>query len=253
MMTNGKYVSIENIISKVYRDLGMTENLNINDAIEWAGEAMELIGASVYLEDKVCPIEIRNYKGKLPCELHYIVTSSGLEKDLDLESETDCELESDTFIPMRYTTDAYHHWYCGQSDDHNCVSDMTYSVNDDYIFVNFEEGKVLMAYKGMPVDDRGFPKIPDDIKFREAVAAHMKWRLGFIQWMNGKLQQGAYQKLEQDRDWYIGAAQTRDKMPSIDMAESLKNQWLRLIPKINQHKDGFKTVGKAENRKTHNS
>ena len=253
MIGNGKYVSIEPIISKVYRDLGMTENININDAVEWAGEAMEFIGATVFLEDKVRPIDITSYKGKIPCELQYIITAAGMEKDLDLESDTECELETDTFVPMRYTTDTFHHWYCGQSSDHTCVSDMTYSVNDSYIFTNFEEGRVLMSFKAMPVDDRGFPKIPDDVKFKEAVASHIKWRIAFIQWMSGKMPGPAYQILERDRDFYIGAAQTRDKMPSIDMAESIKNNWLRLIPKINQHRDGFQSAGTAEQRRSHNS
>jgi hypothetical protein len=34
---------------------------------------------------------------------------------------------------------------------------------------------------------------------------------------------GMYMKIEQERDWYIGAAQT---MPSIDMMESIKNQYI---------------------------
>ena len=43
---NGKYVSVNNIISKVYRDMDMSDQLNISDAVEWCGEALELIGSS---------------------------------------------------------------------------------------------------------------------------------------------------------------------------------------------------------------
>jgi hypothetical protein len=55
-------------------------------------------------------------------------------------------------------------------------------------------------------------------------------------------------KIEQERDWYIGAAQTRGHMPSVDMMESIKNNILRLIPKINQHSDGFASSGSQEQR-----
>lgn len=251
MIGNGKYVSIEPIVAKVYRDMGMSDELNLMDAIEWAGEAMEFIGATVYLEEKVQALDVISHKAKLPCELHYIQTAAGYEVALDTLG--DCDIKTMTFTAMRYSTDAYHHWKCGQSQDHACVSDMTYTINDDYIFPNFEEGKILVSYMAIPVDDRGYPRIPDDVKFKEAVSSHIKWRLGFIRWMSGKIPGAVYQKLEQDRDWYIGAAQTRDKMPSMDMMESIKNNWLRLIPKINQHADGFSSAGSPEQRISHNS
>ena len=251
MIGNGRYISVETIIAKVYRDMGMSDSIDISDAIEWAGEAMDLIGATVYLKEKNSAIDVQDYKAKLPCELHYLHTAAGHE--LILADEQDCDIKTMSFKAMRYSTDAYHHWKCGKSDDNLCVSDMTYTINDDYIFPNFEEGKILLSYMAMPIDDRGYPEIPDDAKFKEAVASHIKWRLGFIKWMNGKMPQGVYQKLEQDRDWYMGAAQNRDKMPSVDMMESIKNNWIRLIPKINQHSDGFKTAGDAEQRYTQNS
>tara|TARA_R100001463_G_scaffold42850_4_gene89603 strand:+ start:8261 stop:9013 length:753 start_codon:yes stop_codon:yes gene_type:complete len=250
MLGNGKYVSIEPVLAKVYRDMGMTDGLDITDAIEWAGEAMEFIGATVFLDEKVRSLDVVNYKTKLPVELHYINTVAGVDMKIDKD---ECDTKNISYKAMRYTTDSYHHWRCGFSEDSDCDSDLTYTVNDDYLFPNFSEGKVLVSYMAMPVDDRGYPKIPDDVKFKEAVASHIKWRLGFIKWMSGKMPGAVYQKLEQDRDWYIGAAQSRDKMPSVDMAESIKNNWLRLIPKINQHGDGHKSAGEAEKRNTLNS
>lgn len=250
MNWNGKYVSIGNIIAKAYRDLGMSDQINFNDAVEWAGEAMELIGSPFHLIDKTVSIEVNNFRAKIPIDTHYIVTIAGAELE---EQSEECDAEDLNYIPMRYSTDAFHHWRCEGSNDHKCNSDLTYKINDDYVFPNFETGRILMAYRGMPVDENCFPKIPDDIKFREAVTAHIKWKIAFIKWSQGKMRGDVYQKLEQDRDWYIGAAQTRSNMPSVDMAESIKNNWIRLIPKINQHADGFKQAGHREERYTHNS
>lgn len=250
MNRNGKYVSIEPIISQVYRDMGMSDGLDIGDAVEWAGEAMEFIGATVNLIDKVKSVDVKEFKASIPCDLHYINTIAGVSVTL---TDDDCDVETQSYTAMRYSTDSFHHWKCGKSEDSKCQSDLTYTINDDYIFTNFSEGRVLISYMGMPVDKRGYPKIPDDVKFKAAVAGHIKWKLGFIQWMNGKLPGAIYQKLEQDRDWYIGAAQNRDKMPSMDEMESIKNNWIRLIPKINQHADGHKSAGSPEQRISHNS
>lgn len=248
MIGNGKYVSIETIINKVYRDLGATDDLNISDAIEWAGEAMEFIGATVYLKEKVESVSVSDYKAKLPCDLHYINTVAGVQGTFE---DDECPDSSTLYTPMTYTTDAFHHWRCGQSQDHCCDSRLTYDINDDYIFPNFEEGKLLISYKALPTDERGYPMIPDDIKFKAAVSSHISWRIGFIRWISGKIPGQVYQKLEQDRDWYLGAAQTRDKMPSYDMAENLKNAWTRLIPKLENHSTGFKNIGNQENRNKH--
>jgi len=248
---NGKYVSVETIISKVYRDLGLSGSIEFGDALEWAGEAMEIIGANYYLIESVKEVYVSDYRACLPVELFQITTIAG-SPVADGTPEEECR-ESKNYTQLRYSTDAYHHWYCDASNDHQCNSELTYKVNDNYIFTNFKTGYVKIAMISMPVDDRGFPKIPDDAKFKEAVAAHIKWRLGFIKWSNGKMPGAVYQKLEADRDWYIGAAQNRAVMPGVDMMESIKNNWIRLIPKINQHADGFKSAGSAEQRHNHNT
>lgn len=254
MNWNSRYTSVKEIIGKVYRDMGMADQINFADAVEWAGEAIELIGAPFHLLDKSERLTIANYRAELPCDLHYIVTTRGLSKESTTEDACD-DIETGSFMPMRYSTDAYHHWYCNNANfkDTNCQGDYTYKVNDNFIFTNFETGFVLLAYKGIPVDDDGFPKIPDDPKFKNAVAYHIMWKMAFIRSMQGKMPAALFQKIEQDRDWYMGAAQTRGQMPSVDMAESIKNNWIRLIPKINQHQDGFKSAGHQEERYTHNS
>lgn len=248
---NGKYVSIDNIIGKVYRDMGMADQINVSDAVEWAGEAMELIGAPTYMEHKVLDLEVSDYRVAIPCELHLIETASGYPIPDDTAHE-DCT-ENFDFTPLRYSTDAYHHRYCKGTRDHECQSDLTYTVNDHYIHTNYKTGYIRVAMVAIPVDDNGFPKIPDDIKFRQAVSHYIMYKIAFIKAMSGKMPGGMFQKIEQDKDWYIGAAQTRGVMPGVDMMESIKNNWLRLIPKINQHADGFRSMGERERRVIHNA
>jgi len=241
---NGKYVSVQNIIEKAYRDLGMGEAIKFGDAVEWAGEAIELIGSPMQLSEKVVQITVKDYRGSIPLDLHLINT---------LHGTTDIGSKVNSFYPMRYSTDSFHHYYCKDSNDYCCDSSLTYKLNDNFIFTSFNEGTLNLSYQAIPTDSSGFPTIPDDIKFREAVAGHIKWKLAFIKWIKGEMAQAVFQKIEQERDWYIGAAQTRGHMPSVDMMESLKNNWIRLIPKINQHAEGFRGIGRPEQRYTHNS
>jgi len=243
-MINGKYVSIEPIISKVYRDMGMKDAMDINDAIEWAGECLELIAAPYSLVEKVERVPVTNYKAAIPCDLHLFETIAGVQM-VNLE---DTDYTGVTFKQMLYATDSYHHYYCGSMKDMPCDGTLTYKVNDNFIFTNFEEGQVLVSYQAIPTDDRGYPMIPASVSFKMAVSAYISERLGFIKWSSGKMAAGVYQKLDQERMFYIGQAGTSGQLTSLDQMQAIQNNMLRLIPKINQHSDGFKSQNEPEQR-----
>lgn len=67
-----QYTSIDRILSKLYRDLGL-EEISETDVIEWCAEALEGIGAITLYEEAVAFIEIENYQGDLPNGLHSII------------------------------------------------------------------------------------------------------------------------------------------------------------------------------------
>lgn len=67
-----QYVSLDRVIAKVYRDLGLEEISEI-DLIEWSGEALEFIGAVSLYEQAVTLLNINNYQAELPNGLHSII------------------------------------------------------------------------------------------------------------------------------------------------------------------------------------
>lgn len=251
---NGKYVSINNIISKVYRDLDMSDQINISDAVEWCGEAIELIGSPGTLEEKVTILEVSEYRAAIPSDLHQVQTIWGYSGTVQSDDSTaDNYIDDIThFTAMRYSMDTMH-MYMNNCNDYKCNSGYTYIVNDSYVYPNYQCGAIKLSYWAIPTDDDGYPKIPDQIKFREAVAAHLAWKIARIKMITGKMNGQVYMEFKQERDWYIGAAQNAGQMPGLDMMESLKNNFIRLIPKINQHRDGFASASSPEQRYTHNS
>lgn len=65
-----KLISIDNIFSKINRDLG---DFDEGDAIEWIGEALEHIGVVTGYEEAIAFIEIKDHQGVLPTWLHQII------------------------------------------------------------------------------------------------------------------------------------------------------------------------------------
>jgi len=291
-MLTGKYTSVKRILEDVYRDNGYTQELNWNDCLEWIGYAMDLIGVPMSYLDKIGCINIVDYKGTLPCDLHLIVQTR----------------DKDSKEPMLYASDTFHTGYhCLNSTDltvnctnNNCqanavdavpstddddntncnpffnsnpnlttntsvaagsapasaasVSDqITYSLNNNYIFTSFASGTVEMAYKAFPTSEEGYPLIPDDTKYIRAVVSYLTMKIDYKLWRQNKLEEKVYARSEQEWYFNVGAAKTGATIPSLDQMESLKNSWLRSIPKINQHSSSFNLLNNPETRYTKNS
>ena len=56
-----QYTTLDRIIAKLYRDLGL-EEISETDIVEWSGEALEAIGAITLYEEAVAFIEIENHQ-----------------------------------------------------------------------------------------------------------------------------------------------------------------------------------------------
>lgn len=72
MARNLTYTSVDRILSKIYRDLGI-EEIDESQVIEWTGEALEHIGAISLYEEAIAYLEINNYQAELPRGLHSII------------------------------------------------------------------------------------------------------------------------------------------------------------------------------------
>jgi len=232
MALNGKTVSVNSIIERVFRDVGTVENVDLPDVIEWVGECIELIGAPISCSDKIEVIDVVEGRAFLPCDLYSVLQVR----------------DNKTKAAFRASTDSYHGKHNAETVDQLDSVSLTYRLTDSCIFPNYNTGKIELAYKAIPTDGQGFPTIPDDIKFVKAVEYYIREKVDYKLWRTGKLPMQVYEKTVQEQLWYIGAAQNRSKMPSIDQMENIKNNLIRLIPKINQHSNYFADFGQPEQR-----
>ena len=233
-MHNGRLVSYRTIASTIQRDFPfVTEAVTDEEVIEWLGSFMGLTNCPVVLEDKIAHIPVCDGKGDLPCDLHLV---------MQFRYKT-----ANGYVAMAYASDNFH-MHCNPSPDIGCNSSVTYTLSNDCVFTNFGSGTVEVAYRALPTDKNGWPTVPDDIKFIKAVEYYIREKVDYKLWRVGKIPQGVYEKTVQEQTWYLAAAQTRMAMPSVDELKNIKNNWIRLIPKINQEEDFFSTLGVQEQR-----
>jgi len=242
MALNGKYIDVSYIIERVYRDTGFDLEIKYDEVIEWVWDVISLVGAPNAYVDKITngdtgmpdPITIVDYRGTLPSDLHHIVFA----RDYDTKMPMICK--SSSFVKDTETV------YVKESQ-------YSYTVNESYMFTSFETGEVELNYKAFPTNNLGMPLVPDDIKFVMATQAYVAERIGFRLWMQERLSRDRYEKLGQERDWYIGAASTKARIPSIDEMEAIKNRFLRLKINPNFHDASFTYSADKERLILHNN
>ena len=153
--------------------------------------------------------------------------------------------------PMRWATDSFNnHMHC-TDNDYACKSATTYTVNGNYIFTSFDQGSVMMAFLAIPTDEEGYPLIPADEWWRQAVQYEIAYKIAMKLFIQGNIADKTFQYIEKERDWKVGQAVNKSKMPSIDEMESFKNQWLKLIPNYNNHSTFFKNMQMPERMFNH--
>lgn len=298
-----KIVSIKRVISKVFTDLDLQEGTHrISDMIEWAGEALEKIGAFPSFINKVCGkdglplLTVSNYQSRLPSDFYRLIQVSFAYN------------ENGPFYPMRYATgsfdfgnvmtsstvgnsedvqhpesalvslamDLYNLSYSealaklnsepntrslinslvsqyinlrssdGYGDNMNQTDDITYTIVNSYIKTNKASGYLMVAYQAIPTDNEGYPLIPDDASFMEAIYWYIVMKLLYPQWKQGSIRDAVYYDARRSWNYYCKQAYGNALMPNKDQLESIKNTWLRLIPEIDEHSSGFSTLGQQQ-------
>ncbi len=83
-------------------------------------------------------------------------------------------------------------------------TDLTFSINNSYIFTSKKKGTINMSYKAIPVGEEGLPMIPDDHVFFKALRLFIEKEHCRILYLNDKLAGDKFNKIEQDYYWAVG-------------------------------------------------
>lgn len=126
------------------------------------------------------------------------------------------------------------------------TTDYTYLITPGYIKTNQQTGYIMLAYQAIPTDNNGYPLIPDDASFMEALYWYIVMKLSYPKWKQGTIRDEVYYDARRSWNFYCKQAYGNALMPNKDQLESIKNTWLRLVPEINEHSTGFSTLGERQ-------
>jgi len=125
--------------------------------------------------------------------------------------------------------------------------DYTYTINSNYIKLNVDSGYLMLAYQSIPTDFDGYPLIPDDPGYIEAVYWYVRVKLLYPEWALGRVTDRVYSHAENKWRFYSRQAYANVILPSVDQLESLKNKWLEIVPEMFDHSTFFSSSGQRQN------
>lgn len=224
------YISIRQILSDLL-DHPLLQDLSLERAVNYAIHFIQIVGVPNEFEEKTALINIENYRGCLPCDYYDMI-----------QVRTYKEGE---YCPrvFRYTTDSFHHSpNKGDSD----TWDLTYKLQNSIIYTSIKEGTIEIAYHAVKVDKEGYPMIPENSSFIQALELYIKKKVFTILFDQGKINNAVLQNTQQEYAWAVGQAQRDLTMPTIDQMESISNMWTQLLQRNNEHSKGMKSLGRRE-------
>jgi hypothetical protein len=235
-MINGKTISLGNIIWKVMRN-PLASELTYEQAAEFALEFIRLVNAPLTYNNTTKKLELNNYKTVIP---HNVINVRGIR----YLGEDGCQDP----IAMRYATDLYHHSNTNFENDYeNDLSrEYTYTLQNCVITTSRKKGFLEISYQEISLDQDGFPLVPDNESFKYGLEYFILHRYVEPLWMMGKIQDKVFQYLSQQRDWYLGQADTSTKLQGIDHLESMMNSLNRIIIQDQSHETFYKNFGQKE-------
>jgi hypothetical protein len=155
------------------------------------------------------------------------------------------------FTPVRLATSSmFNNLVCQETCVDYCNARDQYSIigRGSVIKTSFQEGQIAVACLRQIVDEDGYPMVPDDTSYTEAIARYINYRVQCKEFYAGR--EGANLRMN-DADakwqWYCSQAATGAMMPSVDELENM-TQGQYLIPRQNEYASFFGNLGVAEDR-----
>lgn len=216
---NNRYINIKEIGSKLLRH-PFLQSLSLEDIVQYTVDFISIVGLPDMLIDKIKKIDIKEYRGLLPCDFISLIQVKDEQSQLCLPAITDS-------FYLEHT----------QENNRGCEG---FKIQGNVIFTTFREGEVTLSYKAIPLDEDGFPLLPDESKFLKALELYIKKEYFTILFDMNKIQRNVLENTQQEYAWRVGQCMNHYTTLSVERMESFTKMWTNILPQSHRFKTGFK-------------
>ena len=222
-----KYISIKQVLDDLL-DHPLMRDLTLERAVNYAVHFIRIVGMPPIFEEKVAILNVVDYRAVLPTDLFKI-------------NQVRFQETGGVKGTFRHSTDTFH---MSATDQH--FPDLTYKVQGGILFSSSQECTIEVSYQALATDDEGYPAIPDESTFINALTLYITKRHFRILFDMQKIQPQVYSNIQQEYAWAVGQCQSSLIKLDLDQMESFTNMWNTLIPRANEHAKAFIGNGSKE-------
>lgn len=244
-----EYCSSEEVIAQLMGRIKLTDATYADDLLNWLRDGINMLRLRQIVTPAVKIITINNHIGCIPCGTVHIdgIVYKGQRLRIGTGkvdariNDKNCKFlasNSETYFAADVNSDGYtkneQSYLLLRGDDlkgalDNCTTGAYYVPCPNHIQTSFEEGCVTFYYRKMPVDDNGYPLIPDE--------ENLKFGLGWF--LMAMLSMGGYKHADARHDYSFCMRESKHwikkgkgiiKYPSTDQREAHVNLRVNLIP-----------------------
>lgn len=262
MIKEIQYTNIRRVIDNLMEH-PLLRDLTLEQAVRYTLRFIQLHGFPKLYQDKIEDVEIKDFRGLLPCDLISIIQVRDKATGVCLRAMTSSfpkglgntkrpEVPQDQINNVREDTkkrQPLQALYIPQQ--RHLKEELSFKTQGRVIFTSFSEGCVEIAYKSIPTDDDGFPLLIDNENYLAALEAFIKLQIFTIKFDTGKLSAGVLQNAQQDYGWRAAELGSEFSTPSVSEAEALTRYWNTLIPSARHFDEGFVHLGDREYIRRH--
>ena len=231
MVNNISYINIRVILDRLLRHPLLTD-LNLETAIQYTLDFIGIMGLPNVYVDKIETIDIKEYRGELPCDL-ISINQVRLHKN---------------GMALRAMTDNFNAYptHNHEGGDWGERGEPSFKTQGRVIFTSIRHEKVDISYKAIMLDDEGLPLIPDNSIFLKALELYIKKEWFTILFDMGKISPAVLNNTQQSYAFVAGQCNNEFLIPSVNEMEAITNSLNQLIPRTNEFRNGFKNLGDKE-------
>lgn len=256
MVTNIQYTNIRRVLDDI-TDHPLLRDVTLEQVIRHTIRFIALHGYPQLYQDKIETVDIRDFRGLLPCDLISIIQVKDLDTDVCLRAMTDTftpglrpkpdmrNQPKDLLDNMKPPVDTY----IPPMQEYR--EEPSFKTQGRIIFTSFPEGRVEVAYKAIPIDEDGFPLLIDNETYLNALEAYIKVKVFTVKFDTGKIQAGVLSNAQTEYAWASHLLQSEMSTLSMSEMESMTRYLNTLIKPVRQFDNGFKDLGNREYLRKH--
>lgn len=216
----------------------------LNESVKKEAHQQQNVAFVIDVTDEI--VESNNCEINCYENNNMILEKITIKTTVELEKDRNHSLTFGNVIPLRLSPNVNRDFCVNDCHNLHVSSQLEISINNGYIYTNFNDDFIYIKYYAIPIDEDGNIQIPDieSKSIEKAIETYLIYMILSTLWYNGQAPDLESRKIDAERNFNKAFAQARYeiKLPSFsEMVNTIRTK--RSINQMKFHTEQFTNTG----------